>query len=465
MDVRTQTGLVFSLGSIPVLVRPAFFIVPLIFGWSSKDLRLPFIWLGVVFVSVLVHELGHALTMKALGFAPQIELHGLGGLTYWPQGATPAAGPRFLVTFMGPSAGLLLGLVAWVVQLKAGVEPGSVAGIALNLLKWANFVWSIINLMPVLPWDGGHAVDSGLEILTGQPRPRLVGVISMVVASGIVAFAARDLRDNLLLAYFGVMGIVSGWRRFNSATQTKSAEQAWQLVLSGQAQRGEELALQRLRVAADPDERARLLEIVAWARLHQRDVRGAREVLDAMQDYQPSVELRARLAAAENDAAKVVELLEPLVATRQLQPTALPLLVSGLLAIERPERAAQACRSVSEAGRGTPPAMQAAVQEASAKLFHAGAFEAALDVCALAFERFGQPVHAFNAACCLARLGRLEDGLAWLERAVTAGYAELETLEKDEDLAPLRTLAGYPAVIARAQPLPAAAGSGRPEAG
>ena len=40
-------------------------------------------WVAIVFVSILVHELGHALTARTMGAAVEIELNGVGGLTRW----------------------------------------------------------------------------------------------------------------------------------------------------------------------------------------------------------------------------------------------------------------------------------------------------------------------------------------------------------------------------------------------
>jgi Zn-dependent protease len=448
-EPQAQSGLMLKLGPIAVLIRPAFLIIPL-FGALSGSLQQGAAWVGVVFFSVLAHELGHAFAMMAFGHRPWIELHGFGGATHWPIGARPGAGQRFLVTFAGPLTGLALGLTLFAME-AAGLRPAkaSIAEYALTQAIWVNVVWSIINLLPVLPWDGGWVVDSGLELLTGNPMPRTVGVISMVFAVGVIG--AAIFFKLFLLSYFGVMGVLAGYRRFQSAAQATPAEQAWKLVLGGQPAQGEMVAMERLRVASDPTERARLLEIIAWGRLHQRDVRGAKQVVAAMEGYSPSPELLARIAAAENDAAKVVALLEPLGLEGRLEPTALPLLTSALIAIEQPSRVVAVCLQLSRGGAQVSAAMQGAVQDASAKLFEAGQHAAALEICRHAFDQFGAPVHAFNAACCLARLGSIDEGLKWLGRAVDRGYSDLMVMEKDEDLAPLRQSPAFAGILRRAQ--------------
>ena len=71
---------------IPVRVSPLFFLTAALIGFLwSNTLMGTLIWMMIIFVSVLVHEYGHALTAKAFGQSPRIELVAFGGLTI-PQG-------------------------------------------------------------------------------------------------------------------------------------------------------------------------------------------------------------------------------------------------------------------------------------------------------------------------------------------------------------------------------------------
>ncbi|MEI8256968.1 MAG: hypothetical protein WCJ30_14945 [Deltaproteobacteria bacterium] len=82
------------------------------------------------------------------------------------------------------------------------------------------------------------------------------------------------------------------------------------------------------------------------------------------------------------------------------------------------------------------------------RLFRGERFEDCLRVASAAFESFGVPDDAYNAACSCARLGRLDDAASWLSRAVEAGYADRAHLEADEDLAPLRGREDFDAMCA-----------------
>lgn len=304
---------------------------------------------------------------------------------------------------------------------------------------------SLINLLPVLPWDGGLLLEAGLLRVTGKEQPRIVAVVSMV-AGALVTLAAAS-RQQMMLGYFGVMGVVNGWQRYSSARRARRFSEIWQAVTSETPAEGERLAVEELGKTTDPWARATLQEFIAWARLSRGDVAGAGEALMSMAQAQPSLELVVRVAAAGRDWAKVVALLEPRAMELEGDADALAVLFEALIAQGRVERAVTLCRELCEGESSTP----VAVHDASARLFRAKHFEASLEVCRLLFDRFGDQVAAVNAACCLAQLGRLDEGLGWVTRAVDAGYRDAEHLETDEDLAPLRLLPSFEALVARAR--------------
>jgi len=58
----------------------------------------------------------------------------------------------------------------------------------------------------------------------------------------------------------------------------------------------------------------------------------------------------------------------------------------------------------------------------------------------------------YNSACCHARLGNVEDGLASLKAALERGYDEYPAIRKDEDIASLREDPRFEAIMARFEP-------------
>src|SRR6187399_803252 len=98
-------------GKIPVHIYPIFWLLALLIGWLYSFTILGAVILGfVVFISVLVHEYGHALSALAFGQQSFIELVGLGGVTQ-RQGKRLSLGKEFIIILNGPLAGLALAIL------------------------------------------------------------------------------------------------------------------------------------------------------------------------------------------------------------------------------------------------------------------------------------------------------------------------------------------------------------------
>ena len=175
----TPYDLHFRIGPVPVRVHPLFWVVSLVLGISGSNpdgWRLV-IWVGTVFVSILVHELGHIVAMRAYGETGHIVLHGFGGLAIsdriaaWGRGRTPGA--QIVISLSGPIAGFLLSLAVAGVLLVGGgsleltpwgmikriVVPDGVSRYVgeVVLYFWTiGLVWGALNLCPIYPLDGGQ---------------------------------------------------------------------------------------------------------------------------------------------------------------------------------------------------------------------------------------------------------------------------------------------------------------------
>ncbi|MEM7174984.1 MAG: site-2 protease family protein [Chlamydiota bacterium] len=148
-------------GKIPLAISPFFWVTAAIIGWLGSRFfpGVPFfaallIWVGIIFISILVHELGHALASLGFGQRPRIELVAFGGLTY-PEGKQIKKWQEFLVVLCGPLFGFGLFLIASAIlalgQIQTPILYNSIRAIAI-----INFYWTVINLVPVLPLDGGQ---------------------------------------------------------------------------------------------------------------------------------------------------------------------------------------------------------------------------------------------------------------------------------------------------------------------
>lgn len=194
---ETEFDLRFSLFGIPVRVHPGFWIVALIMGrgafQSEHALALVGIWVGVLFVSILVHEMGHALMCQAFGWPPHVVLHYFGGYAAYQPTWGHTAGRSIAVSFAGPGAGFVLfGLVLafeYFYRQQAGI-PSIFVLYALLQLKWINLWWGLVNLLPVLPLDGGQIAREVFHIVRLRQPLDVTFKTGMIVGGGVAAFFA-----------------------------------------------------------------------------------------------------------------------------------------------------------------------------------------------------------------------------------------------------------------------------------
>ncbi len=198
---------IFSIGSIPVHVSPWYLLLLIL--WLRGDVVSGIMWAIVVTFSLLVHELGHALVARHYRLAPSILLWGFGGLTFHSHAARDRHDA--LITAAGPAAGLLVGALVFGLSLALPAVPPRVDQ-ALGMLLWVNIGWSLLNLLPIWPLDGGQLFRLGLlQILKPAKAEKITHVVSLVL---LAIAAALTLASNqffiLLIVAFGI------WRNFQA---------------------------------------------------------------------------------------------------------------------------------------------------------------------------------------------------------------------------------------------------------
>jgi stage IV sporulation protein FB len=178
----------FSLWGVPVAVDWWFWLATALLGGGAtaqdaQDWTRVIVWMGVVFVSILVHELGHAALGRSFGASPFIRLHGFGGVTFLP-GARFKRSQNLIVSAAGPLAGLLLGLLVLLVR-HVELDRPPMAHLAVTYALYINFVWTAINLLPISPLDGGQM----LAQLLGPRRAQATAWVGFTVASALCVWS------------------------------------------------------------------------------------------------------------------------------------------------------------------------------------------------------------------------------------------------------------------------------------
>jgi stage IV sporulation protein FB len=180
-------------GKIPISIHPLFWLISFFIGWMwTLNLSGALLSVLVILVSVIFHEFGHALTAILFGQKTRIELAAFGGFTY-REGRKLKLWEEFLVVLNGPIAGFCLFLIAYILYRNLSIDNQ----LLLFVIKFtfvANLFWTIVNLVPVLPLDGGHLMSIILEAIFGFKGIRIAIITGIVIAVIIsVVFFALGL--------------------------------------------------------------------------------------------------------------------------------------------------------------------------------------------------------------------------------------------------------------------------------
>jgi stage IV sporulation protein FB len=196
---RTPFDLNFRVFRVPVRVHPLFWLVMGLLGLTALGrggVGVWLIWMAIAFVSLLVHELGHALVARTYGASPHVVLYAFGGLAGW-FGAGLTRGQRIAVALAGPFAGFALMALAMALGGGPGAASSSLWAGAMVDLYLINLVWNLLNLLPVWPLDGGAVTRELFNIYRPRDGERLAFGSSALVAGGLVVFFLLMLFDML----------------------------------------------------------------------------------------------------------------------------------------------------------------------------------------------------------------------------------------------------------------------------
>ena len=302
----------FRLGSIPVRIRAPFLFLALVFatmeGNNPRNLAIVAV---LIFVAVLVHELGHALVGRAFGLTPMIELHGMGGTTSWNADKPLSNGRQIAISLAGPFAGFLLyGIV--IGASRFAFDPNHpVAKLVLRWMLNVSVGWGIANLVPMLPLDGGNVMRSVLNMFTDGRGEKPARVISIGVAGLLLMLAAAT--KNLWIGFLAAMFTYSNMQALKQHTVRQLdpplAEAIEKAYLALEKHDGTE-AIALLRPVLDPKATPDLLAIgyrvFAYALLIEGEWDELLPLLEAKRDLVGEEEM-TRFAKTARELGKTAE--------------------------------------------------------------------------------------------------------------------------------------------------------------
>ncbi len=229
---RTPYDLNFVLFGIPVRVHPLFWLVSLVFGAQGRNGVGILTWIAAVFISILVHELGHALMMLAHGLRPWIVLYAMGGLTgydtrqYSRSRASTSTG-AILISLAGPVAGFLLAAILlgvlyatvhgaqidfyggpWDMLPHVAMQNEKLADL-FNDVFYICILWGLVNLLPVYPLDGGQVARELFMRFSPSDGIRQSMMLSMIAGGAMAVYGAAQWKSAYVALFFGYLAYMS----------------------------------------------------------------------------------------------------------------------------------------------------------------------------------------------------------------------------------------------------------------
>jgi Zn-dependent protease len=208
----------FSLFNIPIRVEPAFWITIGLIGFLSNSggsaagdavLMGTLLFIIAGFISILIHELGHALMIKKYKLPTEIVLSSFGGYATYPPGILNRL-QSFLVTLAGPLIQLIFGLTLYFILPYFSLPPSMIQTFFFYLIVVSIF-WAVLNCIPVIPLDGGRMLEAAM----GPRRIKTTLMISMLVAVAacVMGFLYGQPFLGIFMAMFAFQSY-QAWERF-----------------------------------------------------------------------------------------------------------------------------------------------------------------------------------------------------------------------------------------------------------
>lgn len=208
-----------SIGGTTIRVDLSFLILIALFVASAYNPQLgieyALLWVPVLFISVLVHELAHAATIALFGYgSSEIVLGGIGGVTINQRRAKPWQ--DMLISVAGPLSSFGLAMLFGLLERIEIVQNDRMLVNLVPMLVRANIWWGIFNLLPVSPLDGGQAVRNFLRMFLSERTAFVIAVwVGIIVGTfvAIAGFVARWFFLALLIAWY-VYSNFQQWQYF-----------------------------------------------------------------------------------------------------------------------------------------------------------------------------------------------------------------------------------------------------------
>jgi Zn-dependent protease/predicted transcriptional regulator len=179
-------------------------------GQNSIQILWSVLFILCVFLTVFMHELGHALTAKKFGIKTKdITLLPIGGVAQLER-LPEKPSEELMVAFAGPMVNIVLALITSLFislpntseEMVAELENGVNAGNFFLNFYLVNIILAFFNLIPAFPMDGGRVLRALLSYkLERHQATKIAARIGQALAIG---FVLLGFYSNPFLIFIGI---------------------------------------------------------------------------------------------------------------------------------------------------------------------------------------------------------------------------------------------------------------------
>ncbi|MFZ4542751.1 MAG: site-2 protease family protein [Saprospiraceae bacterium] len=212
---------IFRINKIPVKLHWTFFILivyMIVAGWYEDvnyvAVLLNCLFVLAVFICIILHELGHALTAKFFGIETmEVVILPVGGVAFIDS-RRMGTFEEFVIALAGPLTNLVIAAGLWLfvfiidplnleyIELKDQLSNFSIS--FSRRLMWINIFIFAFNLIPTLPMDGGVMLRSILTKFNGREQAaKIQFILSLLFSLGFLVYSyAFHAVEYLFFAWF-----------------------------------------------------------------------------------------------------------------------------------------------------------------------------------------------------------------------------------------------------------------------
>ncbi|MCY3580937.1 MAG: hypothetical protein OXG89_03580 [bacterium] len=198
----------FRLFGFPVHLHFSFLLILVFLFNRAFSQEATLLYTVAILISVVLHELGHAATVRRLGGRVEgITIHGLGGATYWREMGTRLDGWKlFAIAASGSGVGLFAGLglywyarlgglgrfgqlaieSPWTINLRAADFYDQYLVFFVGAFIWVSVVWGLVNWLPIGGLDGSKMLRAVMIRFlgpSGDLHSRIIGMLFGIAAA------------------------------------------------------------------------------------------------------------------------------------------------------------------------------------------------------------------------------------------------------------------------------------------